>query len=96
MLKYCRLDWEAGPMKPGLALFIFLAATVAAAAFAVSQGLYIGSSVYRSPYIRDRVWYEKDCSYLFASGIHSRQSGGGATPQAADQNGFCPLFQKQF
>ncbi len=83
-------------MKPGLALFIVLAVAAAAAAFAVSQGLYIGSSVYRSPYIRDKVWYEKDCRYLFPLGIHSQQSGGGPTPQAADQNGSCRLFQGQF
>jgi hypothetical protein len=83
-------------MKPGLALLIVLAATAATAAYAMTRGLYVGSSIYLSPYIRDRLWYEKDCRYLFLSGIRSHQSGGGPTPQAADDNGFCPLLLKQY
>jgi len=83
-------------MKPGLALLIVLAATAATLAYAMSRGLYFDSTVYPSPYIRDHVWYEKDCKYLFLSGIRSYQSGGGPTLQAADDNGFCPLFLKQY
>jgi hypothetical protein len=84
-------------MKLGYLAFSVLAVfAAAAAAYAVNRGVYVGSSIYRSPYIRDRVWYDKDCQYLFPSGIHSQQSGSGPTPQAADEYGFCPLFQKQF
>jgi hypothetical protein len=80
----------------GWAFLVLAAFAAAAAAYAVNRGVYVGSSIYLSPYIRDRVWYEKDCQYLFPSGIHAQQSGGAPTPQAADDNGFCPLFQKQF
>lgn len=82
-------------MKPS-AFLVVLVAIATTAAYALNRGLYIGSSIYRSPYNRDQVWYDKDCKYLFLSGIRSQQSGGGPTPQAADDNGFCSLFQRQF
>ena len=81
-------------MKAGWA-FLALAATAAAGAiYALNQGIYVGSSVYRSPYFKDQ--YEKDCQYLVLFRIQSRPSGGGPTPEAAEHNGYCPLLQQQF
>jgi len=73
--------------------FFALAFTVAAT-YALRQGIYVGSNIYRSPYIPGQ--YDKDCRYLSFYGIHSLQAAGGPTPEAADANGFCPFFQKQF
>ena len=81
-------------MKAGWS-FLALAATVAAGAvYALNQGIYVGSSIYRSPYIQDQ--YEKDCRYFVLFRIYSQPSGGGHTPEAADQNGYCPLLQEPF
>jgi hypothetical protein len=80
------------PMKPGWALFALAATMAAIALYALDRGVYVGSSIYPSPYIQDQ--YDKDCRYLSLVGVRSRQSGGGPTPQAADDNGYCPLFQK--
>jgi hypothetical protein len=81
-------------VKLGLAFLAGLAAF--AAAYALDRGVYVGSSIYRSTYIQDRLWYDKSCQYFSLSGVDSRQSGGGPTPQSADDNGFCPLFRRPF
>jgi hypothetical protein len=79
-------------VKIGLPFFA-LALTVVAM-YALSQGMYVGSNIYRSPYVRGQ--YDKDCRYLSFNGIRSMQAGGGPTPETADGNGFCPFFHKQF
>ena len=49
-------------MKAGWAFLALAAAAAAGAVYALNQGIYVGSSIYRSPYIQDQ--YEKDCRYL--------------------------------
>jgi hypothetical protein len=80
------------PVKVGLPVLL-LAASIVAATYALSRGIYVGSKIYLSPYIRGQ--YDKDCRYLSFDGILSVQSAGGPTPEATDANGFCPLFHKQ-
>lgn len=81
-------------MKAGWPFLAFAAVAAAGAIYALNQGVYVGHSIYPSPYIHGQ--YEKDCQYFFLFRIYSKPSGGGATPEAADKNGYCPLLEKKF
>ena len=80
-------------MNSGWAVLALAATAAVGAIYALNQGVYVGHSIYPSPYIQGQ--YEKDCQYLFLFHIYSKPSGGGATPEAADQNGYCSLLEKQ-
>jgi hypothetical protein len=81
-------------MRLGWAFFAL--AVVAAAAFALNRGVYVGSYIDTFNF-GGKTAYAANCRYLFPSGIHPWFAGAtGDTPQEIDnKEWFCPLFQPQ-
>jgi len=81
-------------VKLGWAFFALVA--VAAAAYALNRGVYVGSGIHTYTY-GGSIKYAKDCRYLFPSGIHSASVSGwgiGDSQQEAESSDwFCPLFE---
>lgn len=79
-------------MKIGWAFFGL--AVVAAIAYALNRGMYVGSEIHlestvykEMPYV-----YVKNCKYLFPSGVYLKFINSNPDREKADV-GFCPLFQ---
>ena len=78
---------------PGYGWAFFALAAIATRAYGLNRGVYVGSEVFPyTPSGADKVWYEKDCRYLFPSGIHAQWVTVAPTPEGADK-GFCTFFQ---
>ena len=80
-------------MKLGWAFFGL--AVVAAVAYSLNRGVYVGSEV---RLVSERSsnglpWYEKDCHYLFPTGVYSQWVSQEHTRKDAEV-AFCRFFKE--
>jgi hypothetical protein len=69
---------------------VFVAAVIAAIAYSMNRGLFIGSTIVQFDGAGGRYW-GRECRYLFPSGIIALRKGGWYT-EAEAENEFCFLF----